>query len=234
LKQEFLAEFDENGDGIVSYEETGKKGIWSPLLLLGGAQVSMLGTEQLGYSRGGFDTNATLFRCSNPSWNPDGHDLYKEFMYGPVCLTAYTMSLVETEAPDPFRPSLTWGRGKWPSFQLAAYAQLGMGLYGDGFPSKVGVTGLYGQAFRHADLVQSEGVYAGVSRSQPDPDAANRYVTDVLGGQTKPLDFVLFVPPGLGNVGGSRVPNVVETSEPEKILTASFAGGKEVWPATGR
>lgn len=234
LKQEFLQAFDEDGDGVVSYEETGKKGVWSPLLLLGGAQVSTLGTERLGYSRGGFDTNATLFRCSNPSWNADGHDLYKEFMYGPVCLAAYTMSLAETEAPDPFRPSLIWGKGKWPSFQLAAYAQLGIGLYGDGFPSKVGVTGLYGQAFLHADLVQNDGRYVGGSRSQPDPDAVTRYVTDVLGGQTKPLDFVLFVPPGLGNVGGSQVPNVVETSEPEKILTASFAGGREVWPATVR
>ena len=232
LKREFLDAFDENGDGIVSYEEFGRKGVWGPLLIFGGAQVSMLGTERVGYARGGFDGNATMFKCSNPSWNPNGHDLYKEFFYGPVCLVAYLMSQLETEAQDPFVPSLTWGKGKWPSFRLAAFIQNGMAIYGPGFPNEVGVAGLYGQAFRYADLTQNDGRYAGTIRNQPDPESARKYTTRVLSGEAKPLDFVLHVPPGYGSVGGSNVPNVEETSEPEKILTASFAGGKEVWPAT--
>ena len=58
----------------------------------------------------------------------------------------------------------------WPNFQFAAYAQLGMGLYGDGFPGKVSVTGLYGQAFRHAYLVQTEGSY----RREPWPAPSGR------------------------------------------------------------
>jgi hypothetical protein len=232
LKKEFLEAFDENGDGTVSYEEFGKKGIWGSLPVIFGLVVSMLGTESLGYLRGGFTGNATILKCSNPMWNPDGHDLYKESYYGSACLVAQMMSELEMESRDLFLPSLTWGKGKWPSYQMASYVRLAMAVYGPEFPNKVGFPSLYGQAFRYADLTQNDGRYAGRIRSQPDPEGAHTYITEVLSGQTRALDFVLYVPYGYGNVGGSKVPNVVETSEPEKVLTATFAGGKEVWPGT--
>ncbi len=232
LKKEFLEAFDENGDGVVGYEEFGKKGIWGPVLVLGGMTVSMLGTESLGYLRGSFTSNATILKCSNPMWNPDGHDLYKEPYYGSACLVAQMMSELEMESRDLFLPSLTWGKGKWPSYQMASYVRLAIAVYGAEFPNKVGFPSLYGHAFRYADLTQNDGRYAGRIRSQPDPEAAHRYITEVLSGQTRALDFILYVPYGYGNVGGSKVPNVVETSEPEKVLTATFAGGKEVWPGT--
>ena len=232
LKKEFLEAFDEKGDGIVTYEEFGKKGIFGPYLVLGGMMVSMIGTEDLGYQRGFFTTNATILKCSNPMWNPDGHDLYKEFYYGPACLVAHIMSQMELEAQDPFLPSLTWGKGKWPSYQLASYVQIGIAIYGIEFPNKVGFPSLYGHAFHYADLTQNDGRYTGKIRNQPDPESAHRYISEVLSGQAKPLDFVLYVPAGYGNVGGSNVPNVVETSDPEKMLTPAFAGGKEVWPGT--
>jgi len=232
LKKDFLEAFDDNGDGTVSYEEFGKKGIWGPALVLLGMTVSMMGRESLGYLRGTFTANATILKCSNPMWNPDGHDLYKEFYYGPACLVAHTMSELEMEAPDPFLPSLTWGKGKWPSYQTASHVQIGIAIYGAEFPNKVGFPSLYGHAFRYADLTQNDGRYVGRIRNEPDPEAAHRYITEVLSGQTKPLDFVLCAPAGYGKVGGSDVPNVVETSEPAKVLTAIFAGGKEVWPGT--
>ncbi len=158
--------------------------------------------------------------------------MYEEFSYGPACLAAHTMSQLELEAPDPFFPSLTWGKGKWPSFQLASYVQVGVAIYGAGFPNKVGFPSLYCQAFRYADLTQNDGRHAGKIRSQPDPEGAHRYVTEVLNGEREPLDFVLYVPAGYGSMAGSSVPNVEETSEPAKIFTATFAGGREAWPGT--
>jgi hypothetical protein len=41
----------------------------------------------------------------------------------------------------------------------------------------------------------------------------------------KPLDVAFYVPRELG----VKLPNVVATADPEKVLTASFASGKEVW-----
>jgi hypothetical protein len=142
------------------------------------------------------------------------------------------MSQLEMESPDLFLPSLAWGKGKWPSYQMASYVQIAILVYGAEFPNRVGFPSLYGHAFHYADLTQNDGRYAGRIRSQPDPEAAHTYISEVLSGQTEPLDFVLHVPYGYANVGGSKVPNVVETSEPEKILTATFAGGKEIWPGT--
>jgi hypothetical protein len=232
LKKEFLEAFDEDGDGIVSYEEFGKKGMWGPALVLLGMTSSMAGTESLGHLRGAFTSNATVLKCINPMWNPDGHDLFKEFYRGPVCLVAYTMSQLEMESRDLFLPSLTWGKGKWPSYQMASYVQIAIAVYGSEFPNKVGFPSLYGHAFRYADLTQNDGRYAGRIRSQPAPEAAHTYISEVLSGQTEPLDFVLHVPYGYANVGGSKVPNVVETNEPGKVLTATFVAGKEIWPGT--
>ena len=73
-----------------------------------------------------------------------------------------------------------------------------------------------------------------MSRGRPHPDAVNRYVSEVIGGRTRPLDILLFVPPGLGNVGGTSVLSMVETDEPDEVLTACLVGRKEVWAATVR
>ena len=229
LKNEFLEALDENGDGVVSYEEFGKNGFVSAFMVLMGIRISMEGTQRFGYHRGCFTMTATLHRLSNAMWNPDGHDMLKYFFFGPACLAAYTMSQMGLEAQDPFLPSLTWGKGKWPSFQLASYVQIGNSLYGSGFPLKLGDKGLYGHVFRYADLTQNEGRYSGSLLYHPDPEGANRYMTEVLSGSATPLDFTLYVPGGYGSLGGSKVPNVEETNDPAKILTASFAGGKEVW-----
>ena len=229
LKEEFLEAFDEDGDGLVSYEEFGKNGFIGPVLAQMGIMDSIIGRERLGVHHGSFAYNATLLRMSDAMWNPDGSDLLRYFYYGPVCLIAHMMSQMELEAPDPFLPSLTWGSGKWPSYQLASYVRVGISLYGTEFPNKVGFPSLYGHVFRYADLTQNQGRYTGTALFQPEPEAAQRYVTEVLSGESQPLDFTFYVPPGYGNLGGSNVPNVEETSDPAKMLTATFAGGQEVW-----
>ena len=229
LKKEFLDALDENGDGVVSYEEFGRNSFVNPIMFLMGLRVSMEGSERFGYHHGCFTLNATLLKLSNSKWNPDGHDMLRCFYFGPACLAAYTMSQMGLEGQDPFLPSLTWGKGKWPSYQFASYIQIGVSIYGSGFPLKLGATGLYGHAFRYADLTQNEGRYSGSLLYHPDPEGAYRYMTEVLSGSATPLDFTLYVPSGYGSLGGSKVPNVEETDDPARILTASFAGGQEVW-----
>jgi hypothetical protein len=51
--------------------------------------------------------------------------------------------------------------------------------------------------------------------------------------KVKSLDFVLYVPPGFETFGGAPVPNVEATTDPAKVYTASFSGGKEVWDRVG-
>jgi hypothetical protein len=231
-KQTFLDAYDEDRDGVVTYEEMGTKGVFGPMLFLLGSSVSMSGTEQFGYLRGPFTLAATRLKWAQAAWNADGHDVFNEALIGATCLLAYQMSQAEEEAQDPFVPLLTWGKGKWPSFQLASYALVAVALYGSEFKAKIENRSLFGQAFWHADLTQTGGRYAGRIASRPNPDAIERYLAAVKNGEAKPLDFTFFVPPGYGAPAGSNLPNVQETDDPSRILTVQFAGGSEVWPDT--
>jgi hypothetical protein len=38
------------------------------------------------------------------------------------------------------------------------------------------------------------------------------------------------MPAGYDNLSGRAMPNVEVTDDPARVLTASFAGGKEIWP----
>jgi len=230
LKEEFFNTFDEDGDGIVDYEESGKRGNSGALLAQVGLNSSTSGTEKLGYLRGPFTMAARRLKWSNAKWNPDGHDIFKEAAFAAVCWTAYRMSQSEVESQDPFFPDLTWGGGKWPSFRLAGHMYLGSALYGVQFPHKVMFPGLYSLAFRYADLKQNGGRYTGNIISRPDPDALNRYVSGVLGGRETSLDFNFYVPDGYGAINGSKLPNIEVTTDPGLILTAHFSGGSEIWP----
>ncbi len=232
LKKDFMETFDEDGDGIVTYEEFGKKGVLGAYLHLTGDTISELGQEQFGYLHGSFSAGAKILKNGDASWNPQGHSLFKEFSYGTACLVAYRMSLMELEAPDPFLPTLTWGKGKWPSFNLAWYIYLGIALYGSQFPYKIEYPSLYALAFHYADLTQNQGRYSGEIRSQPNPDGISTYFSCVSSGQEKPLDFTFYIPSGYDKLAGSSVRNVEVTTDPAKILTATFLGGKETWPRT--
>ena len=225
FKKEFLAAFSDKGNGAVAYEEFGKKGAIDFMLHSGGEMNSLMGTKPFGYLQGVFCRRARPLRLVEPRWNDQGHDIYREYLYGAACLAAYNMSRLEIEGQDPFTPGLTWGKGKWPSFRLAWHFHLGITLYGQRFPFQAGYAGLYGLVFRYADLTQNEGRYAGKIRSRPDPEALARYTR----GELKPLDFTFCVPPGYEKIAGSDVPNVAATDDPAKILTAAFAGTKEIW-----
>jgi hypothetical protein len=69
-----------------------------------------------------------------------------------------------------------------------------------------------------ADHKQNGRQFIGTLRGIPDPKAVDNYLGAVKKGKMKPFDFTLFVPPGYGAQG--KLPNVRETSDPEKMFTA--------------
>ncbi|MBI2323024.1 MAG: hypothetical protein HYU88_13265, partial [Chloroflexi bacterium] len=158
-----------------------------------------------------------------------GHSLLRDYFRGRALLTAYRMSQADAESADPYVPGLVWGRGMWPSFELAWHRYAGVALYGPGFPDAVRSPGLYALAFRYADLSQNGGRYAGPIPNRPEPGAVDRYVADVLGGRERPLDFTVHVPSGFETVGGRAVPNVRATADPAQVWTATFMNGRETW-----
>jgi hypothetical protein len=147
-------------------------------------------------------------------------------------MAAFRMSQVDAESPDPRVPGLVWGKGKWPSFQLAWHVYVGVTLYGPRFPDTVGFPGMYALAFRYADLIQNGGRYVGRILNQPDPGALDRYVAAVLEEHAPPLDFTVYVPPGYESVGGRPVPNVRAATDSAQVWTASFMSGRETWGVT--
>ncbi|MHB1416078.1 MAG: DUF362 domain-containing protein [Chloroflexota bacterium] len=230
-RQKFLATFDENGDGVVDYDETGRKATSAPRLHMAAVANAHKALTPLGYLSGTFTRASLEFKYQQATWNASGLDLLSDFVFHTTCLTALRMSTAETESADLFAPSLVWGRGKWPSFEMASFITLGSGIYGPGFPSKLGLGGLYGLAFRYADAVQNAGRYCGHICNRPEPGSMDRYIADLKSGRADPLGFTLYVPDGFATVGGESVPNVAETADSALVFTAVFRGG-ETWPGT--
>jgi hypothetical protein len=171
-----------------------------------------------------------MLKNSNSKFNEEEHDLLKEYFYGGACSAAFMISQLEMEFPDPFQPGLLCGKGKWPSFQLAQFFQMGVILYGEGYPYMVGYPSMYVSALLYADITQNGGKYAGKVWGKPDLEAINQYVEKAGGDGVEPLQFTVYMPAGYDNLSGKIIPNVEITSDPQKILTAQFANGKEVWP----
>jgi hypothetical protein len=230
IKKEFFDVFDEDGDGIVSYEDYGKKGIWGTILHLAGDMISKMGSERFGYLKDRFNVYARMLKNSDSSLNKDGHDILKEYFYAGACSAAFQISQLDMEIPDPFQPGLTCGKGKWPSFQLARFFQMGVILFGQGYPYMIGYPSLYASALLYADFTQNGGQYAGQLGGEPDIEIINNYVDKVGENEIKPFDFTIYVPAGYDNLSGKQVPNIEVTDDPDKILTASFVNGEEIWP----
>lgn len=228
LKNDFLKSLDEDGDGIVTYNEFGKKGNWSYILLAGGERLSLMAREQFGYLKAAFSGGNSI-KLSDASMNPDGHTINHDLFFAGTLVSAYFISILEEEIQDPFQPGLVCGKGKWPSFKLARYIQIGGSLYGREFPNRVIFPSLYGAAFRYADLTQNNGTFAGDIRNEPIPDSIEKYISDVTKNKEKQLDFTFYVPEGYDSIGDLKLPNVEITSDPSKLLTATFNGGEEVW-----
>jgi len=102
-------------------------------------------------------------------------------------------------------------------------------LYGAPSPEQMSINSLYGLAFCYADKTENNGKYTGsVDQMISDPQALHSYFSALATG-ADPLSFTFYVPSGYGTLENLNIPNVEETSDPEKILTAEFNHGKEKW-----
>ncbi len=229
LKDNLLSYFDEDEDGIVTYEEFGKKGNLSFSLYNLSDLLSLTGREKLGYLKGYFKVMGSSYKYSDIRNNTDNLDMLKETYLLSSCNMAFTISKMNMEIPDPFVPGLICGKGNWPSLKFAQQLQIGFMLYGQLYPTSIIFPSLYGEALYYADITQNGGQYAGKLRSHPDLGAITRYITDVSSDKSKLLDFVLYVPEGFDTFAGAPIPNVEISNDPAKILTASFQNGKEIW-----
>lgn len=226
--QELLDAFDENGDGVIDYDETGKQALRAPMIRIGANGGHLRATEEYGFLHGPFLSGSRGLKYSNEKWNSLGHDFSKDFRLASASAVAFRMSQAEVEGKDLLFPTITWGKGKWPSLQFASYISIGIAIYGPEFPRRLGLMSLYGQALQYADKTLNGGSYTGSLGPQSNPEAANHYIKAVIEGAA-PLNFVVYVPKGYGSLNGSTVPNVEETEDPDKIFTASFNDDQEVW-----
>ncbi len=230
ILREFMDGFDENHDGIIDYDENGRKGFWTPGFSIQAHAIDMQLTEEYGVLKGHFYQNANFsLRNIDKNWNPEGHDFAYEYSLGNIAAMAYTLSRAETVHDDFFIPGMRWGQGMWPSWQQTFRIVLSNCVYGGISPDQIALSSLYGDAFRYADKTGNNGEYTG-DRDQliSDPKAISAYF-EALSIGAKPLDFTLYVPEGYGSLDRVKIPNVEETKDPAKIFTAHFNRGQVVW-----
>ncbi|MFW9822718.1 MAG: DUF362 domain-containing protein [Candidatus Thorarchaeota archaeon] len=229
LMGEFLQGFDEDGNGVVIYDEFGKKGAVTSFANLGGKYVSAMGSDRIDFLRENFKVMSLGYRLANKRNNPYNHDFMYETSISTLCNVAFNISRVAMDLPDPFNPGNLYGNGRWPTIQFARFVQMGISLYGLTFPRGIMFPSLYANALFYADLTQNGGQYASALNFNPDTQVVGKYVSNVNNGEVELLNFVLYIPPNYDNLLGIKIPNVEVTEDPMKILTASFENGKEIW-----
>jgi hypothetical protein len=228
--RQFLDAFDENGDGVIDYEETGRSGGVDFQVYASGIGVHLMGTEEHGALHGFFSGRTNGLRWADAGLNAEGLDFMKDYVESSLAVVGLTLSQMEIEGADPAVPGMTWGKGKWPSMQAARFLAIGTMIYGMGYPFMTTIDSLYGVALQYADKVFNGSTYTGDYETMSDPVSplAMQYIQAVAGG-AEPLPFKLYVPVGYGQVFGRAIPNVEETGDPARVLTVEFAGGTEVW-----
>jgi len=229
LFKEFMDTFDENNDGIIDYDEMGRKGFWNtaPYIQVHGTDIEQY--EEYGPLKGNFYANANRFKAANKNWNPQGHDFAEEYLLELIGEVAFALSQSAELSADLFVPGMTFGQGRWPSRQTATYMLFTRSIYGSNLPDSLSLQSLYGLAFQYADKALNGSSYTGSKNPAiSDPNSLSNYLRAVSEG-AGPLNFRLYVPVGYGSLEKVKIPNVQETEDPNKIFTAHFTGGQEVW-----
>jgi hypothetical protein len=141
---------------------------------------------------------------------------------------AFKMSQAAEESVDPFFKTMSWGKGKWPSWQFVFNEASNNAIYGSRFLTKIGLGSIYGNAFQYADKTMNGGSYSGSTDIPSAADSINKYFEAISEG-SDPLDFTLYVPLGYGSLEKVKIPNVEETEDPNMMFTAHFNSDREVW-----
>lgn len=228
LFKEFMDRFDENRDGVIDYDEKGRGIETAKFPIITHAAYLQL-TAEYGLLKGSFYVPACFIKNSDKNWNSEGHDFTKEQIVVMTAADAFKYSQSEAVHADFYVPGMTWGRGMWPSWQTATYLQYIRALYNSISIKYINLGSLYGLAFQYADKVLNAGKYTGsIDQQMSDPSSMDKYF-EALSKGADPLNFTLYVPTGYGTLENIKIPNVEETDDPEKIWTAHFDGGREIW-----
>ncbi len=225
---QLLDSYDENKDGTIDYEEVGKKGFWLPLQRLVAWGRYLYTAEEYGLLHGDFFATSRRLKYSNEKWNLERHDFLKEYVMSCVPELAFQMSKVQEEASDPLFTGITWGNGKWPSWQFASHVSVVNAIYQAQTAEGIANNSLYGLALQYADKKNNKGNYTGDTGIHSKPDVARNYILAIKNGAPR-LDFVLYVPEGFGKLNNASVPNVIETDDSHLLFTAHFNNDKETW-----
>ena len=226
-KPAILQEFDENGDGIIDYDEKGSGRNF--IFIAHNLRLPAVNVDDLERLRLKFLLAAVPLQWENKEWNTTGHHFNSWNLFNLTVTTALKLAQAPIESTDPFAPGMVWGNGKWPSIQFARHWYICTQLYGNDFPNSYdAMMSLYGFVFQYADLKWNQGTYTGVRTASAVADGLNRYYRDVEQGAS-PLPFTFYVPPECGKTRDKTIPNVEETDAPGFIFTASFNDGGEVW-----
>jgi hypothetical protein len=230
LVADFMSRFDENHDGVIDYDETGRCGYWSISSPIAAYCHHLILSEPYGAFRGMFYQIANLtLRPARKEWNPHGHYYAQDFLLMQVATLAYELSKAGEVSEDLFVPGMSWGKGMWPGWKTAEYLGFTLKIYGSPLPEEIGLGSLYGAAFQYADKALGKGAYTGgTAKFASEPLAIRNYFAALAEG-AEPLDFTLYVPPGFGSLKSKEIPNVQETPDPGRIFTAHFKGGEEIW-----
>jgi hypothetical protein len=229
LFKEFMDSFDENNDGVIDYDEMGRKGFQTASISLVCYSIDLMLASEYGSLRGNFMQLASIAKYGDRNWNPEGHDFMENMHLVYKARVAFEMSQYGDIIQDTYVPGMSWGKGMWPSWQTASYVLLTYALYGSQSSKRINLGYLYGLAFQYADKVLNEGGYTGsVDQMVSDPNSISKYF-EALSRGADLLDFTLYVPAGYGSLEKVKVPNVAETEDHAKIWTSHFNGGREIW-----
>ena len=229
LLKELMDIFDENNDGIIDYDEKGRKGSDTAQFAPLAHALNLQFTEEYGTLKDNFIESSFFVKYSDRNWNPRGHDFVQEKALMNKAAKAFEMSQFEAANPDLFVPGMTWGKGMWPSWETVTYMLLTDLIYCSQSPKNIGLRSIYGAAFQYADKTLNAGGYTGsCNQVISDPNSINKYFEAVSDGSDL-LDFTLYLPKGYGGLEKVDIPNVEETEDPEIIWTVHFNGGREIW-----
>ncbi|HEY50467.1 MAG TPA: DUF362 domain-containing protein [Dehalococcoidia bacterium] len=226
-KPAILHEFDENGDGIIDYDE---KGSGRNLIFIAhNLRLPAVNVDNSERLRIRFLLAAVPLQCMNREWNTKGYHFNSWTLFNSAVTASVEMARASLESSDPFVSGMVWGKGKWPSIQFAQHWHICTQIYGSEFPNSFDVmVSPYGLAFQYADLQYNRGTYIVARTGSGSADAISRYHKDVEHGASL-LPFTLYVPPTYGKARDKNILNVEETDDPGLIFTVSFNDGREVW-----
>jgi len=225
---QLLDGYDENNDGIIDYEEWGTKGVWLPLQRLVAWGRYLYTAEEYGFLHGDFFAASRRLKYSNEKWNSERHDFLKEYTMACVPELAFQMSKAQKETGDPLYDGMTWGNGKWPSWQFVSHISVVNSIYQAQTPERIANNSLYGLALQYADKKNNNGNYTSDIGIYSQADAVSNYILAVNNGAAR-LDFILYVPEGFGKLNNVSVPNVTETDDSHLLFTAHFNNDQETW-----